>query len=57
MSTKGNAMPTQSDQATIFANLHIIGNPLVLYNIWDAGSAKVVEEAGAKAIGTGSASE
>ncbi len=37
-----------------FAALHVPGEPVVLYNIWDAGSAKVVVEAGAKAIATGS---
>lgn len=37
-----------------FGALHVPGNPLILYNIWDAGSAKAVTEAGAKAIATGS---
>ena len=37
-----------------FRALHIPGNPLVLFNIWDAGSAKAVAAAGAKAIATGS---
>jgi 2-methylisocitrate lyase-like PEP mutase family enzyme len=37
-----------------FAALHIPGNPLILYNIWDAGSAAAVARAGAKAIATGS---
>lgn len=36
------------------AALHVPGNPVVLFNIWDAGSAKVVAAAGAKAIATGS---
>ena len=30
------------------------GNPLVLYNVWDPGSARAVAEAGAKALATGS---
>ena len=47
-------MKTQAGQATEFASLHIRGNPLILYNIWDAGSAKALEEAGARAIDTGS---
>ena len=34
--------------------MHIPGKPLVLFNIWDAGSAKAVAAAGAKAIATGS---
>ena len=37
-----------------FASLHVAGNPLILYNIWDPGSAKAVAGAGAKAIATGS---
>ena len=39
-----------------FADLHVPGAPLVLFNIWDAGSAVAVAKAGAKAIATGSAS-
>ncbi len=45
---------TQSEKAQQFAALHVKGKPLVLYNIWDAGSAKAVAEAGAKAVATGS---
>jgi 2-methylisocitrate lyase-like PEP mutase family enzyme len=37
-----------------FAALHVPGDPLVLYNIWDPASALAVAEAGAKAIATGS---
>lgn len=37
-----------------FKALHIPGDPLVLFNIWDAGTAKAVAGAGAKAIATGS---
>jgi 2-methylisocitrate lyase-like PEP mutase family enzyme len=37
-----------------FAQLHVPGKPLILYNIWDAGSAIAVAKAGAKAIATGS---
>lgn len=37
-----------------FRALHVPGNPLILFNIWDAGSAKAVTKAGAKAIATGS---
>lgn len=39
-----------------FAELHVAGDPLVLFNAWDAGSARAVAKAGAKAIATGSAS-
>ena len=37
-----------------FAALHIPGDPVVLYNIWDVGSALAVVAAGAKALATGS---
>ncbi len=37
-----------------FAALHVSGNPVVLYNIWDVGSANAVIAAGAKALATGS---
>ena len=37
-----------------FAALHEPGNPVVLYNIWDVGSALAVVKAGAKALATGS---
>lgn len=37
-----------------FAALHVTGDPLVLYNIWDPGSAQAVAAAGAKALATGS---
>lgn len=38
------------DYAREFAQLHVPGSPLILYNVWDAGSAQAVERAGAKAI-------
>jgi 2-methylisocitrate lyase-like PEP mutase family enzyme len=44
----------QSEKAARFAAFHIKGAPLLLYNAWDAGSAKCVLEAGAKAIATSS---
>src|SRR6476660_3002880 len=37
-----------------FAALHVPGNPVILYNIWDVGSALAVVAAGAKALATGS---
>lgn len=43
-----------TDKVEAFRALHIPGNPLILVNIWDAGSAKAVAAAGAKAIATGS---
>lgn len=45
-----------TDKARTFAALHVPGDPLILFNIWDAGSAQAVERAGAKAIASGSAS-
>jgi len=44
----------QAQKAEDFAKLHVKGSPLRLYNAWDAGSAKAVLEAGAKAIATSS---
>ncbi len=43
-----------NDKVKAFGDLHVPGDPLILYNIWDAGSAKAVSDAGAKAIATGS---
>lgn len=43
----------QSERATAFAELHKKGDPIIIYNAWDAGSAKAIEAAGAKAIATG----
>jgi 2-methylisocitrate lyase-like PEP mutase family enzyme len=37
-----------------FAKLHVPGDPVILYNIWDVGSARAVAAAGAKALATGS---
>jgi 2-methylisocitrate lyase-like PEP mutase family enzyme len=47
-------MMTQLEQALQFHQLHAQGEPLVLINIWDAGSAKAIQGTGAKAIATGS---
>jgi 2-methylisocitrate lyase-like PEP mutase family enzyme len=44
----------QKEKAKRFAQLHVKGTPLILYNAWDAGSARSVLEAGAKAIATSS---
>ena len=37
-----------------FAALHVPGDPVILYNIWDVGSALAVVKAGARALATGS---
>src|SRR4051794_28874090 len=42
------------DLAETFRRLHVRGTPLVLPNAWDAGSARVIEAAGARAVATSS---
>ena len=37
-----------------FQSLHIKSDPVILFNVWDAGTASIVQGAGAKAIATGS---
>lgn len=44
----------QQERAQRLASLHVKGNPLILYNAWDAGSAKAIASAGATAIATSS---
>jgi len=48
-------MTSQKDQTEHFRSLHVAGQPIVLFNIWDAGSARAVAASGAKALATGSA--
>jgi len=48
-------MTTQQDKARLFHELHSPGTPLVLANVWDAASARLVAAAGAPAIATASA--
>ena len=45
---------SQLNKAKHFAALHKQGTPILLYNAWDAGSAKAIVDAGAKAIATSS---
>jgi len=47
-------MASLYEKAKSFHSLHVRGQPLVLFNVWDVGSAKAVAEAGARAIATGS---
>ena len=47
-------MTDQPSKAAQFRALHRPGTPLVLFNIWDVGSARAVAAAGAQAIATGS---
>jgi 2-methylisocitrate lyase-like PEP mutase family enzyme len=44
----------QTEKAKRFSELHVKGAPLLLYNAWDAGSAKSILAAGAQAIATSS---
>jgi len=48
-------MASQDSLIETFRSLHRPGDPIVLFNIWDAGSASAVTKAGAKALATGSA--
>lgn len=45
---------TQADKALAFKQMHVKGKPVLLYNIWNVGSAKAVESAGARALATSS---
>lgn len=47
-------MSNASARAHAFRALHQPGRPLILFNIWDVGSAKAVAAAGAPALATGS---
>jgi 2-methylisocitrate lyase-like PEP mutase family enzyme len=47
-------MTDQTERARTFAELHVKGDPLIIFNVWDAGTAKAVAEIGAKAVATGS---
>ena len=47
-------MTDQKQKAEQFRSLHLPGKPLVLFNVWDAGSAKAVVAGGAKAVATSS---
>ena len=47
----------QGDAATraeTFRALHVRGDPLVLFNVWDAGTARIAAASGARAIATAS---
>ena len=47
-------MTNQQAKAEAFRQLHVPGQPLVLFNVWDAGSTKAVARSGAQAIATSS---
>ena len=43
-----------TDKMKTFHALHVPGDPVILFNIWDPGSAGAVAAAGARALATGS---
>ena len=47
-------MANQTKLADTFAALHVKRDPLIIFNVWDAGTASQAEKFGAKAIATGS---
>lgn len=47
--------PAPAERARLFRSLHRTDRPLALANAWDAASARLIEAAGAPAIGTTSA--
>lgn len=47
-------MSAQHDKIEAFHALHAGKSPLVLFNAWDAGSARIIAANGARAIATGS---
>jgi 2-methylisocitrate lyase-like PEP mutase family enzyme len=47
-------MSNVNAKAEQFRAMHVRGQPIVLFNIWDAGSARAVDAAGARALATGS---
>ncbi|MFG2819336.1 isocitrate lyase/phosphoenolpyruvate mutase family protein [Kitasatospora sp. NPDC048365] len=49
-------LSSQSDRAARLRELHRPGDPLVLANVWDAATARLVAAAGAPAVATASAS-
>jgi len=44
-----------TDIAAAFRSLHVKGDPLLMVNVWDRGSAKMMTAMGAKALATSSA--
>jgi 2-methylisocitrate lyase-like PEP mutase family enzyme len=48
-------MSDQRSRAELFRSLHVPSDPIVLVNVWDVASARIVEAAGARAVATTSA--
>jgi 2-methylisocitrate lyase-like PEP mutase family enzyme len=47
-------MTDQRRKTDQFRELHVPGSPIILFNVWDAGSTKAVASTGARAIATSS---
>ena len=47
-------MATAKERFERFAALHVPGDPVVLFNVWDVGSAQAAVRTGSKALATGS---
>lgn len=54
VTVENSTVSEQKRKAETFRRLHIRGNPIVLFNAWDAGSARAVAAGGANAIATSS---
>jgi 2-methylisocitrate lyase-like PEP mutase family enzyme len=46
---------SQAERAAALRALHVRGKPLVIFNVWDAVSARIIEQLGYPALATGSA--
>src|SRR3977135_2404067 len=51
---KAETSKAETSKAETFRSLHVAGRRVWLFNIWDAGTAKAVASAGARALATGS---
>jgi 2-methylisocitrate lyase-like PEP mutase family enzyme len=52
MSQERNRFATLSEQAERLRDLHVMGRPLLLANVWDCASARVLQDAGFAALGS-----
>jgi len=50
----GTNMTSQAEYAATFKSLHKKCDPVILFNIWDPGSAQAVADQGAHAVALGS---
>lgn len=54
MKTNPTNAAAQNERADQLTKLHVKGDPVIVFNIWDPGSAKALQEIGVKVIATGS---